>query len=377
MYSVNARSNERSPSRTSLERHSCVTERTHLSANAFRFGLRGGIFKHYAFRRQHIVEGGTEFRISVMQHVAALTESASRVVDGVARHLSDPRFCGVACDASERDAPGLQMNEEQDVVGGEPTPSQNFDGEEVGSRKHSHVCGDEVFPGRGLAAFGRGWDAVALQHVSDSLVRHVVAEISEGASQPIVPPGAVLLGHADDERLDLRADSRPSWIRAMLRSIELASDETPTPGENRFGFRDTGHLRKKLPPKAFADLSQRASLGVGEPNLAGQMRAQNPIFCDEVFALEKQAVIHEARYVCQQLCPAIVLHVESTWYRRPTVRAGRVFWPNEEHFPATRSNARPAMTRIPPELSLAANTLHDEMEPADHFDALQQARHRR
>ena len=73
----------------------------------------------------------------------------------------------------------------------------------------------------------------------------------------------------------------------MDGSIELASDEAPIPGENRFGFRDTGHLGKKLEPKAFANVSQRASLGVREPNLAGQMRAQDPIFCDEVFALEK------------------------------------------------------------------------------------------
>jgi len=139
-----------------------------------------------------------------------------------------------------------------------------------------------------------------------------VAEIGEGAGEPIVPPTAVLLSHSDDQRLDLGADSRPSRIRAMLGAVELAGDQTAIPAENRFGFRDTGHLGKKLPPKAFANVSQRASLGVGEPNLAGQMRAQNPIFCDEVFALEKQAVIHQARHVCQQPCPAILMQVEST-----------------------------------------------------------------
>src|SRR5689334_22795647 len=29
-------------------------------------------------------------------------------------------------------------------------------------------------------------------------------------------------------------------------------------------------------------------LRVGEPNLGGQMRAQDPVLCDEIFALEKQ-----------------------------------------------------------------------------------------
>src|ERR1700735_1553039 len=42
MYSVNARRNEASPKRMSLDRHSCRTEQTHRSAKAFKFGLRGG-----------------------------------------------------------------------------------------------------------------------------------------------------------------------------------------------------------------------------------------------------------------------------------------------------------------------------------------------
>ena len=104
----------------------------------------------------------------------------------------------MAGDAGKRDASRLQIEEEKDVVGDEPTSGQDLDGEEVCSRKHSHVGGDEILPGGGLATFGRGWDAVTLQHVSDRLIRYVMAEIGEGAGEPIVPPTAVLLGHADD-----------------------------------------------------------------------------------------------------------------------------------------------------------------------------------
>src|SRR4051812_43032891 len=42
MYSVNARRNEASPNRMTLDRHSCRREHTQRSAKAFRFGLRGG-----------------------------------------------------------------------------------------------------------------------------------------------------------------------------------------------------------------------------------------------------------------------------------------------------------------------------------------------
>ena len=42
MNSFNARWSPPSPNKISLERHSCLTDRTHRSANAFRFGLCGG-----------------------------------------------------------------------------------------------------------------------------------------------------------------------------------------------------------------------------------------------------------------------------------------------------------------------------------------------
>jgi len=40
---------EPSPNRISLERHSCLTDRTQRSVNAFRFGLRGGSARHFTF----------------------------------------------------------------------------------------------------------------------------------------------------------------------------------------------------------------------------------------------------------------------------------------------------------------------------------------
>ena len=44
------------------------------------------------------------------------------------------------------------------------------------------------------------------EDVSDGLVGNVVAEVGKGARDPIIAPTAVLLGHADDKRLDLWAD---------------------------------------------------------------------------------------------------------------------------------------------------------------------------
>src|SRR5262249_10291740 len=147
--------------------------------------------------------------------------------------------------------------------------------------------GDEVFPGGGLTPFWRGRNAVPPEHVSDSLVRDVVAEINEGASDPIVAPISVLLGHADDQPFDLRDDSRPARIRAMLRPIELAGDQTTIPAENGLGLGDTRYIGEELAAEPFANFSKRAALGVGEPDLAGHVGAEDPVLRDEAFALEK------------------------------------------------------------------------------------------
>src|ERR1051326_7796952 len=97
----------------------------------------------------------------------------------------------------------------------------------------------------------------------------------------------------------------------MPGSIEFACDQTTIPTEDRLGLGDTGYLGEELATEAFADFSKRTPLGVGEPDISRHVRAKDSILCDQVFALEEQALIHQARDVCQQPRPAVVLHGES------------------------------------------------------------------
>jgi hypothetical protein len=58
--------------------------------------------------------------------------AAAGFIGSVASHLGHPGFARVACDTDESDAPALQLErEQQDVIGHEATPSQDFDGEEI------------------------------------------------------------------------------------------------------------------------------------------------------------------------------------------------------------------------------------------------------
>jgi len=79
----------------------------------------------------------------------------------------------------------------------------------------------------------------------------------------------------------------------MSVSIELAGDQPTVPAENRLGLSDTGHLGEDLAAEVPADFSERTPLGVGEPDIAGQVRTQDPVLCDEVFALKEKVLIHE------------------------------------------------------------------------------------
>ena len=140
-----------------------------------------------------------------------------------------------------------------------------------------------------------------------------MAEIGESAGNAIVTPAFVLLGHAEDQRFEFRADAGTSRVGAMLRAVELAGDQTAIPGEDGFRFRNTGHLRQTLPPEPLADFGERRALGVGKPQSSGDVGAKDSILRNQVFALEEQALIDQASHVRQQPCPAVVLHDESTW----------------------------------------------------------------
>src|SRR4051812_28418524 len=136
-----------------------------------------------------------------------------------------------------------------------------------------HVGGNEVLPTRVLAAFRRWRDAVAFKNVSDRLIGELMAEIGESAGNAIVAPTSVLLGHAEDQRFDFRADARTTQVGAMLRAVELAGDQTAIPGEDGLRFRNTGHLREILSPQPLANSGEGRALGVRKPQSTGDVGA--------------------------------------------------------------------------------------------------------
>ena len=100
------------------------------------------------------------------------------------------------------------MNEEQDVVGGEPSPSKHLDSEEVGTCQDGEVGGDEILPGSTLAPLRCRLDAVPAKDVANGLIGNNVAEIGQSSDDAVVSPAGVLSCEANNERLDVRRDAR-------------------------------------------------------------------------------------------------------------------------------------------------------------------------
>ena len=90
-------------------------------------------------------------------------------------------------DSRQTNPPALQVNKEKDVVGYQAAPRQHFDREEIDTRHHGHVASNELLPGCILAALGCRSETMPSEHVSDGLVRNVVAQIRQGTDNPVVP----------------------------------------------------------------------------------------------------------------------------------------------------------------------------------------------
>jgi hypothetical protein len=84
-----------------------------------------------------------------------------------------------------------------------------------------------------------------------------------------------------------------AWGSAEFGAVELTSNEAAVPSKDGIGFGDTSYLLERSATEAFADLSQGGSFRIGKANTGGKVRAQDPIFGDEVLILEQEFLIDQ------------------------------------------------------------------------------------
>jgi hypothetical protein len=80
-----------------------------------------------------------------------------------------------------------------------------------------------------LAALRGALQVVATQDVPYRDRVDAVPQVRQGTLDAAIAPSRILLGHADDELLDLLGNSWPSRLSALLTSIKLLNDEAAVP----------------------------------------------------------------------------------------------------------------------------------------------------
>src|SRR5438876_9339346 len=91
---------------------------------------------------------------------------------------------------------------------------------------------NESRPGCRALALRRGRHSVALKDIADRLVADLVPQISQRPHDPVITPVMVLLGHANDQLLNLWLDLRRAGAATGLRTIEFARHQLAVPGQD-------------------------------------------------------------------------------------------------------------------------------------------------
>src|SRR5499427_4526251 len=143
---------------------------------------------------------------------------------------------------------------------------------------------------------------VASQNISHRLVGNLKPQIGQRPHNPVIAPGAVLLGHANNQFLNCPLDPGSTWA-SMLRAIELARDEPSVPSQN--GIRQSGsrYIAECLAVQSTTNLAEPRSLGVRELRPTLQLASQDLVLSGEIFIPQQQLLVHRPADVGQDACP--------------------------------------------------------------------------
>ena len=142
-----------------------------------------------------------------------------------------------------------------------------------------------------------------MQDIANRLIADLVPQIGQRPHNPVITPVTVLLGHANDQLLNLSLDPRSARASTRLRAIEFAGDQLAVPGQDGVRPRHSCHLGENLAAQAMTDLSQRGSLGVRELQPPLQLRLQDAVLGGQIFVPRQQLLVHRPRDVGQDARP--------------------------------------------------------------------------
>src|SRR5262249_12478247 len=144
---------------------------------------------------------------------------------------------------------------------------------------------------------------MALENVAHRLGTDRHAQVGEGADNPVVAPRTILLGHADDQGLNLLVDRRAAGSLVLWGAIKLLGHELAVPGEDGIGLDNGCQCLEGLFAQLLTDLGQRPAFAVRQPYTARDLAAENTIFRHQVLIAQQQFLIDSPRDICEEEFP--------------------------------------------------------------------------
>src|SRR5215475_4099981 len=127
---------------------------------------------------------------------------------------------------------------------------------------------NERRPGGCTLALRCRQQAVALQHIADRLIADLVPQIGQRPHDPVITPVMVLLGHANDQLLNLSLDPRPARASTRIRAVEFARHQLAVPGQDSVRPATVATSARILRPNRWpisASVARSASESVKRP----------------------------------------------------------------------------------------------------------------
>src|SRR6266851_4816807 len=98
----------------------------------------------------------------------------------------------------------------------------------------------------------------------------MAAQVGQRSHDPIISPAGVLPSHLNDQRLNLRRDSRSPGITAVFRAVEFAGNQPPVPAKIVYGLATQATCARALRPSRLPISASVDLYGLDRRNRAGR-----------------------------------------------------------------------------------------------------------
>src|SRR5258706_12927804 len=130
-----------------------------------------------------------------------------------------------------------------------------------------------------------------------------MAEICQGAYDPIVAPARIFPRHLHDQAFFFLIYLGAPYTSTESRPIKFVRDELPIPTQNRIGLGRCRHVLQSLSTQAVSDLGQCRLFSFRKQQPTLDLTSQDPVLRRQIFVSQQKFLIHRSGEIGEQARP--------------------------------------------------------------------------